>query len=299
MEKPKLLSKEVEQQIIRLIQASLEKGYSVPDSLHILAGMLLEKGSNIPDDIGLLLSNSVEDYRYLIQNYDYLSSIRDTFNLIYDYIFKMEDVNFKIEGRRKGVVNSLEKMIRLLNQGRALDLFRDAMGIRIIIFGNECEALQQKAYQITNDMINFMSKRHFILCEADPIPHDVSLNDGIAENILIPKESLVLPLYCTGVKDYFLYPKCNGYQSLHTVFRARNNSFIEIQVRTEQMHLHAEYNDAKHSLYKIDKYGDRLHSKLDFSKIHMPGFRYMQDGIIYDDIGLQTSMLTFYRTKSF
>lgn len=299
MEKPKLLSEEVEKQIIRLIQKSLEKGHSVPDSLQILSKMLLEKNSNIPDNIGLLLSNSIDDYRYLIQNHEYLSALRETFNLIYDYMFQMENVNFKIEGRRKGVVNSLEKMIRLLNQGRALDLFRDAMGIRIIIFGNECEDLQKKAYQITNDMINFMSKKHFILCEADPIPHDVTLNDGIAEHILIPKESSVLPLYCTGVKDYFLYPKYNGYQSLHTVFRARNNSFIEIQVRTEQMHLHAEYNDAKHSLYKIDKYGDRLHSKLDFSKVHMPGFRYMKDGIIYDDIGLQTSMLTFYRTKSF
>lgn len=299
MEKPKLLSEEVEQQIIRLIQKSLENGHSVPDALHILSEMLIAKDSNIPNNIGLLLSNSVEDYMYLVQNYDYLSSIRETFNLIYDYIFKMQDVSFKIEGRRKGVVNSLEKMIRLLNQGRALDLFRDAMGIRIIIFGNECEDLQKKAYQITNNMISFMSKKHFILCEADPIPHNVSLNDGIAENILIPKKSSVLPLYCTGVKDYFLYPKYNGYQSLHTVFRARNNSFIEIQVRTEQMHLHAEYNDAKHSLYKVDKYGDRLHSKLDFSKVRMPGFRFMDDGIIYDDIGLQTSMLTFYRTKSF
>lgn len=299
MEKTKLLSKNVEKEIIRLIQISIENGNSVPDSLLILSKMLLTEGSNIPDDISLLLSNSIDDYRYLIQNYEYLSSLSETFNLIYDYMFKMEDVTFKIEGRVKGAVNSLEKMIRLLNQGKALDLFRDAVGIRIIIFGNECDNLQQKAYQITNDMISFMSKKHFILCEADTISHNISLDSDVEKNILIPKKSSVLPLYRTGVKDYFLYPKFNGYQSLHTVFRARNNSFIEIQVRTEQMHLNAEYNDAKHSLYKIDKYGDRLHSKLDFTKVHMPGFRYMKDGTIYDDIGLQTSMLTFYRTKSF
>ena len=92
MEKPKLLSEEVEQQIIRLIQKSLEKGHSVPDSLEILSKMLLEKNSNIPDNIGLLLSNSVDDYKELIQNREYLSSLRETFNLIYDYMFQMENV---------------------------------------------------------------------------------------------------------------------------------------------------------------------------------------------------------------
>ena len=291
------LSEEIEKEIIRLIQSSLEKGHSVPQSLNVLSEALLDKNNCIPSDIGIILSNSVSDYCDLIQNRTYLSALRETFNLIYDYIFQLENVTFKIEGRRKGEVNSLEKMIRLLNKGKALDLFRDAMGIRVILFGNESDELHATAYQITNDIIGFMCKRHFILCEADPIPHNLPLNDGV--DVIIPKDSLIAPLYQTGVKDYLMYPKPNGYQSLHTVFRARNNSFIEIQVRTEQMHLHAEYNDAKHSLYKTDKYGDRLHSKLDFSRVHMPGFRVLNDGTIYDDIGLQTSLLTFYRTKSF
>ena len=132
-----------------------------------------------------------------------------------------------------------------------------------------------------------MLSRQFTLCEADKIPAEVKLTPNI--DIIIPEVSIISPIYQTGVKDYVISPKGNGYQSLHTVFRARNSSFVEIQVRTEQMHLNAEYHSADHVLYKVDKYGERLHSKIDFSKINMPGFRYMDNGLIYDDIGLQTS----------
>lgn len=292
------LNEDTENRIIRLIQSSFEKGHSIPEALGILSEDLLNTDACIPDDIRRLLSNGVYDYHELIKNENYMSALRTTFNLIYDFICDYaKNLKFKIEGRRKGAINSIEKMLRLINEGRPLDLFRDALGIRVIIFGEETEDLQQTAYCIINDIITFMLDRHFTLCEVDKFPKRVPLDKGV--NIMIPKESLILPIYETGIKDYVFYPKSNGYQSLHTVFRARNKSFIEIQVRTEQMHLNAEYDLADHGLYKTSKYGDRLHSKIDFSKIHMPGFRDMGNGDIYDDIGLQTSLLTFYRTRDF
>ena len=60
------------------------------------------------------------------------------------------------------------------------------------------------------------------------------------------------------IKDYIALPKLNGYQSLHTTIFIGDGKFVEVQIRTLEMHGRAEFGIASHYLYKEEpKHGEK------------------------------------------
>lgn len=57
------------------------------------------------------------------------------------------------------------------------------------------------------------------------------------------------PVPYLGISDFIAQPKPNGYRSIHTKVFDNKGNIVEIQIRSEEMHLQAEYGAAAHFAY--------------------------------------------------
>lgn len=74
--------------------------------------------------------------------------------------------------------------------------------------------------------------------------------------------SLFTPLH-DRIKDFVANPKANMYQSLHTTVRTQAGKYVEIQIRTHEMHERSEIGIAAHWMYKEGEQGGAI----DFSRM--------------------------------
>ncbi len=84
---------------------------------------------------------------------------------------------------------------------------------------------------------------------------DTVENCYVVENIL---NTLWTSLQ-TERDDYIKNPRANGYQSIHNIYEVEKGFYIEVQIRTFDMHEENEYGIASHLIYKLsDKGGASL-----------------------------------------
>ena len=67
-------------------------------------------------------------------------------------------------------------------------------------------------------------------------------------------------------KDYIAVPRSNGYQSLHTTVMGTHGKVLEVQIRTEDMHLAAEQGIAAHWRYKGTESDKKFDKQIEWLK---------------------------------
>jgi len=77
-------------------------------------------------------------------------------------------------------------------------------------------------------------------------------------------------------KDYIAFPKPNGYQSLHTTVLTGDAGIVEMQIRTTEMHEHAQFGIASHMSYKA--LGNVASSS--YTKMSRPWVRFLIPGLL-------------------
>lgn len=118
-----------------------------------------------------------------------------------------------------------------------------------------------RKYDISYLAISGRAKHHYSLFKKLEYKKDIALIfDIVALRIIVKTEgdcyktlgsihSIFKPLP-GRIFDYIARPKQSGYQSLHTTTRDEAGNVFEIQIRTDEMHQHAEFGPAAHWNYK-------------------------------------------------
>ena len=266
---------------------------TIPKALKAYASYLR---SRTDDLTSIMHANALDMYNSQITNPSFEHSLRLIFVQLENIIqTEMPKTLFQLGGRRKAVVSTELKLCEMLAQGNCVETPKDIFAFRVIIFGktSQQESIDE-LYSITNKLISFFLQEGYILCPA--AIHSEDIVDTTA-NVLIPEYSGIKDKFKQNIKDYVLYPKQNGYQSIHVVFLdPRTRYHFEVQLRTLEMHIRATTGSANHQEYKERTYGSLY---LDRTKINMPGYMLTPDGNICDMIGIEKPIVLTHMVKTY
>jgi hypothetical protein len=250
---------------------------SVPEFLNNYSYDLLMAGESEKK----LEAAKLMEYERTITDIDYLVMLRDAFNELYEILDRrFPELLFLLEGRRKSLISVIGKIHLLLHQNSLLpkDLqledplkrIKDFMAFRIILLDKDPEELIPMLYKIADVIIEFFQIKGFEAVLAEPPKGIGKFDNSLHPDVFVPEKSLISKQNEKFVKDYVIFPKENGYQSLHIVFydpiTKRN---FEVQMRTFSMHVSAESGEADHMIYKANNYES---VDVDYSKINIRGF---------------------------
>ena len=271
---------------------------TIYDAESIYRQMLLDT----KNDYNVLYSNKLLEIRNMLKPQNLALVKKDLEGLIRHLTVwkKQMGYNFPIYfERRKKSDTKCHTKIRLFltkqyiyGEDVTLDSIQDTLGIRIMpCFGNfdTLESIKV-CYEILDEVINFFTFKKGYNPRKKGNMFDLTFDANKHPEVVVPQHQdivdLLKPTYSSYVKDYYVNPKSDGYQSLHIVFDGY--SPIEVQIRTFATNLRV---DSLHDRYNIRKYDgvefDQVNLDREHVNIHGYGF---VNGILQDKVGLEASI---------
>ena len=271
---------------------------TIYEAENVYRQMLLETES----DYNVLYSNKLLEIRNMLKPHNLSLVKKDLEGLIRHLTVwkKQMGYNFPIYfERRKKSDTKCHTKIRLLltkqyiyGEDVTLDSIQDTLGIRIMpCFGNidTLESIKM-CYKILDETINFFTFKKGYNPRKKGNMFDLNFESQKHPEVVVPQSQdiadLFKPTYSSYVKDYYITPKSDGYQSLHIVFDGY--SPIEVQIRTFATDLRVD------SLH--DKYNSRRYDGVEFDQVildrehvNIHGYGFV-DGILQAKVGLETSI---------
>jgi len=168
---------------------------------------------------------------------------------MYEFMREMQTLAFReIEPE---AYESINKRLDALREGGGDRIAKIASGLKLLLSRGGIEAAVSGREKHPYSIWRKMSERHVSLEQ---------LSDIMAFRAIVESEEECYralgvihrrwPMVPGRFKDYISTPKRNGYRSLHTTVMHADNTRVEIQIRTHEMHQQAEYGLAAHWAYK-------------------------------------------------
>jgi guanosine-3',5'-bis(diphosphate) 3'-pyrophosphohydrolase len=168
---------------------------------------------------------------------------------MYEFMKEMQTLAF--QQLEPEAAQSIDRRLAQLKEGGGDRIARIASGLKLLLGRAGLEAEVSGREKHPYSIWRKMSERHISFEQ---------LSDIIAFRVIVPSvEDCYRALGLIHgrwhavpgrFKDYISNPKRNGYRSLHTSVIHADNSRVEVQIRTADMHAQAEMGFAAHWAYK-------------------------------------------------
>eukprot|EP00871_Galdieria_phlegrea_P004514 jgi/Galph1/5063/GphlegSOOS_G3773.1 len=193
-----------------------------------------------------------------------------------DVILQQSVALVEVSARTKELYSLWKKMCQ---NGRTIEEVYDLVALRVLITPKPLKIESHQPHEMHSEQTLPTS-----LAEEDWSQRMIeTLEKSLCYYTLGIVHSMWQPFPCR-VKDYIAFPKENGYQSLHTTVMAGGaQAPLEVQIRTLEMHLVAQYGMAAHWIYKnsdfqhltkttrwmssIVEWGDEIRSSREFVEL--------------------------------